>query len=287
MNTAVARPMRDPVVLMVAPNGARRVRGDHPRLPLTEQEIVDEVAQAHEAGAQAAHVHVRDDEGQHVLDAARYRSLTEALRPRCGDKLIVQITTEAAGRYSPTEQHAVVEAVEPSAVSIALGELFSDPAENKRNGDFLHWVRESGIAVQWILYAPEDVTRLGTLIQQGFVPRGSAMLFVLGRYSVDHNSRPDDLWPFLAARSAHSAIRTAPYSVCAFGRGETACLTAGLLHGGNARVGFENSLWHPDGSVAESNAERVAYLVTIIKQLGWTLATADEARENLGLRQAA
>ena len=279
--------MRPPVTIMVAPTGTRRTRNDHPNLPITEQEIVAAIADAHAAGAQAAHVHVRDRNGRHVLDAERCRSLTRALRARCGEDLIVQITTEAVGRYCADEQRALIQAVHPQAASIALGELFADPAEMTRNRDFLRWMQDAGIAVQWILYSAEEITRLSALIQDGIVPRGSPMLFVLGRYADNPDSRPDDLWPFLAIRSAHSAIRNAPFSLCAFGPGETACLTAGLLHGGNARIGFENSLWHPDGTVATSNAERVAYLVGITHRLGWHLASAAQARESLGVRPPA
>ncbi len=51
--------------------------------------------------------------------------------------------------------------------------------------------------------------------------------------------------------------------VCAFGHGETAALAAALKAGGKARVGFENSLWNADGSLARDNAERVAAIAAL------------------------
>ena len=59
---------------------------------------------------------------------------------------------------------------------------------------------------------------------------------------------PRDLDGFLEA--AEDLPVAADWMVCAFGRGETAALAAALAAGGKARVGFENSLWHTDGSLA-------------------------------------
>jgi 3-keto-5-aminohexanoate cleavage enzyme len=148
---------RDPYVLMVAPNGARRTKADHPALPMLQDEIVDAVAEAHAAGAHAAHVHVRDEAGQHVLDADRCLRLSDALRSRCGDDLIIQITSEAVGRYTPADQRELVRAVRPEAVSIAFRELFAASDEDGTNREFVHWAAENRVAIQWILYDPSDV----------------------------------------------------------------------------------------------------------------------------------
>ncbi|MEZ5447964.1 MAG: 3-keto-5-aminohexanoate cleavage protein [Thiolinea sp.] len=82
---------------------------------------------------------------------------------------------------------------------------------------------------------------------------------MLGRYRTGSESQPDDLQPFLQALAAAAdAGDTVDWAVCAFGVGETACLLAAARQGGWLRLGFENSLWHEDGSVARDNAERVA-----------------------------
>lgn len=276
---------RSTYLLMVAPNGARRTRADHPALPVTEDEIVDAVAAAHTAGAQAAHVHVRDAAGAHVLDAARYRALIGALAARCPD-LLVQVTTEAAGRYSPAQQRALVEALRPQAVSIALQELFADPAEDETNAAFLREAMREGVAIQWILYAPEQIDQLAQHVEAGRIPPPPAMLFVLGRYARDQESRPTDLIPFLATRERCSALQNVPWSVCAFGRGETACLAAALALGGDVRIGFENSLWHADGSLASDNADRVRAMTGLVRALGLTPATPAQARARLGAGDA-
>ena len=46
--------------IMLAPNGARRSKHDHPRLPITVEETVAAARDAFAAGAGALHAHVRD-----------------------------------------------------------------------------------------------------------------------------------------------------------------------------------------------------------------------------------
>jgi uncharacterized protein (DUF849 family) len=89
------------------------------------------------------------------------------------------------------------------------------------------------------------------------------LLFVLGRYAAGEDSRPRDLDPYLSER--RGTIGGAGWMVCAFGRNETACLRAALDLGGKARIGFENNLFNSDGSLAHSNAERVADLVRTLE----------------------
>ncbi|MEM8916119.1 MAG: 3-keto-5-aminohexanoate cleavage protein, partial [Pseudomonadota bacterium] len=114
--------------LMVAPNGARRTKADHPALPVTIPEIVATAKACFEAGADGLHAHVRDGDQRHVLDAGLYRELLSELSAQVPD-LAVQITTEAVGQYSPPEQRAVVREVMPKAVSVALSEMLSDGDE--------------------------------------------------------------------------------------------------------------------------------------------------------------
>ena len=117
-----------PLILANAPNGATRTKADHPALPMSAAELARTAAEIAEAGAALIYVHVRDGEGRHLLDADAYRAATQAIRAEVGDRLVVQITSEAAGRYVAPEQMAVVRAVRPEAVSLALREIVADAA---------------------------------------------------------------------------------------------------------------------------------------------------------------
>lgn len=263
------------VVIAVAPNGGRRTEVDHPGIPLTTSELARTAAECLDAGAAMIHVHVRRPDGRHLLDANAYRQVIDAIRAEVGDRLVIQITTEALGLYVPSEQIAVLKAVRPEAVSLALRELAPDETAEPAFAEALAWMKRENVSPQVILYDPAEALRLAAMISRGLVPWPDIpVLYVLGRYTVSQTSRPADLLPFLAP----GAPRFSHWSVCAFGRHEAACVTAAALLGGHIRVGFENNLYLPDGALASGNADLVEAVTTAIRKLGYVPCDAAGAR---------
>jgi len=256
------------VLIMAAVNGARRTKADHPALPMTGPEIAEDVAACAQAGAAMAHVHVRDGEGRHVLDAALYQQAFALIAARAGQDVTVQATTEAAGRYQPDAQIALIKALQPAAVSMALSEVLPDPTDDAARARFRElclWMRAHAVWPQFILYRPEEVETLLRLRADGDIPFAKPfLLFVLGRYADGQMAAPDDLPPFLDALGSVKAA----WMICAFGRHEHACAQAAIAAGGHVRVGFENNLWRPDGGVAASNAELVGLAAAAARESG-------------------
>lgn len=241
--------------LMVAPNGARRGKADHPALPMTLPEIVETARACATAGADGLHLHLRDADGRHLLDAGAYREALTELRAALPG-LAVQVTTEAAGLYAPPHQRAVALDAGADLVSVALREMAAPPHDATAPA-FYAACADQGIAVQHILYDAGDFDLLNRLVPADLaVPPALQLIFVLGRYSAGQDSDPRDLNPFLARLAGRAP--SADWAVCAFGRGETACLRAAHAAGGKLRVGFENNLLNSDGTQSRDNADRVA-----------------------------
>ncbi len=263
-----------PLILAVAPNGARKTPADHPALPIAPDDIARTAAACREAGACMIHLHVRDRDGRHSLDVDAYRAAIDAIRHTAGKDLVVQVTTEAVGIYHREEQMAMVRALKPEAVSLAVREIVPDAEAELDAAGFLAWLHSEAILPQYILYSDDDLRRFDDLIARGVVPgERQVVLFVLGRYTKDQISEPTDVLPFLAANT-----RDHIWALCAFGRRETACAIAAATLGGHARVGFENNLHLPDGSLAPDNAALVAAVARGAAALGRPLADADRAR---------
>jgi len=272
----------DAAVLCVAPNGARRTQADHPALPMRPAEIAREAAACAEAGANVIHLHVRDDSGRHSLDAHRYRDAVAAVKQRLGDRLLIQVTTEAVGLYTPQQQMALVRELRPEAASVALRELVPDDAALPDAARFFEWALREGVALQFIVYGADEARRLVSLARQGAVPQDAPnALFVLGRYSAGQRSTPTDLLSFLDGWPLEW-----PWSVCAFGATEAQCMAAAIGLGGHARVGFENNLHRADGSLASGNADLVGNVRELVARAGRPLATVAQARALYGASQA-
>lgn len=252
-------------LIMVAPNGARLTRADHPAVPVTIDEVVACALACRDAGAGGIHAHVRDDQQRHVLDAGLYAELLSELAQKAPE-FYVQITSEAVGTYTPQQQRRLIEVLKPAAVSVALREITAEQdAATVRQ--FFGACAEAGICVQHILYDTADVAHLSRLVAAGDVPRaGLTALIVVGRYTVGQVSSPRDVTDLSATLLA--VLPDVDWAACAFGAQETACLSEAMRQGGKARIGFENNRLNADGSTAANNAERVAELVTQARHLG-------------------
>jgi 3-keto-5-aminohexanoate cleavage enzyme len=260
--------------LMVAPNGAYKTRRDHAGLPISAAELAETAKACLDAGAALIHLHVRDGAGRHLLDAEAYRAATEAVRRAVGRDLVIQITSEAAGRYAAAEQMAVVRETRPEAVSVGLREVMPDQAAEPAAAAFFAWLAEARIMTQVILYSAGDLLRYQALKRRGLIPgKGHFLLFVLGRYASDQQSEPADILPFLSIDDGE-----APWAVCAFGAKEAACVLMAAALGGHGRVGFENNLFLPDGRIAPDNAALVRNAAAGAVIVGRPLASADDLR---------
>ncbi len=190
---------RGRVVLAVAPNGGRKTRADHPALPLSADELARTAAECLERGASMIHLHVRDAEGRPCLDPEAYRAAISRICEAVGDRLVLQITSELLGRYSPAEQRDAVLRTNPEAVSLALRELAPEAADEKDFGEFLAKLRQMRVWPQIILYTPAEAQRLGAMQKQGLIPFDKlSVLYVLGRFALTRTAIPRDLLPFLA-----------------------------------------------------------------------------------------
>ena len=74
------------------------------------------------------------------------------------------------------------------------------------------------------------------------------------------------------------------WSVLGAGGAQMGLAATAVQLGGNVRVGLEDSLLISRGQLAESNAQQVAKIRRLIEELGYEVATPDEAREILNLK---
>jgi uncharacterized protein (DUF849 family) len=75
------------------------------------------------------------------------------------------------------------------------------------------------------------------------------------------------------------------WSILGAGRGNPLA-TIGAALGSHVRVGLEDSLWIGPGQLAESGAQQVSRIRTVLEALSLDIATPDAARELLQLKGA-
>jgi len=226
---------KDKVIVMSAPNGARRGHGDHPALPVTADESARNAIALRDAGVSILHLHVRDDDGKHSLDVMRYRQAIAAIEKSVGDELLIQVTTEAVGRYTRDQQIAVVRELKPDAVSVALREICPAGSDEQIAAEFFAWMQSENIWPQYILYSVDDVVRFDGMRRRGvFAEESPFVMFVLGEYANAVAGTVEDLDALLAATDPAAY----PWAVCCFGWHENEVMLAATAQGGHVRLGL-------------------------------------------------
>jgi 3-keto-5-aminohexanoate cleavage enzyme len=269
---------RDRLMVMCAPNGARKSKADHPSLPIRPNELADEAERLVAVGVSVLHLHVRDENGEHSLEIARYREAIAAIRARVGHSLVIQVTTESVGRYSRHQQMDLVLALKPEAVSLALGELCPGVAEEEEAGRFFCALPDQGTWPQFIVYTPDQLVRLDRLRQRRLLgSERPSCLLVLGSYVDAREGSLEELERFLDVLDP----RHFSWSACCFGRTEQAVLKHVAQRGGHVRLGFENNHELPDSAVATDNSDLVQAFLSAMGATARALSTAEDVRHNL------
>jgi uncharacterized protein (DUF849 family) len=243
--------------IMAAPNGAHRSKETHPNLPISLDEILWETQACAAAGAHALHLHIRDDAGQHTLDAGRYReTLREIERALPG--FPVQVTTESAGIFDVQAQLACLRALKPKAASISVREIARDVTLARM---VYEQCADAGTHVQHILYNLDDWHQFRAWQNDGTIhPGQDDVILVLGKYAPPRNATQCDLTVF----SSVFDQACGRVMVCAFGPAEHQVLCAAAAMGADLRIGFENNIHGEGGTLAANNATQIARLVAAL-----------------------
>ncbi len=140
---------------------------------------------------------------------------------------------------------------------------------------------ERGIKPEWEVFGPEhilqDVTRL---IAKGYDKPPYYINMVLGGENGFQGAMPytHDILAMMVKMLPPQSI----WCLSAIGPAQLPATTQALLLGGHVRVGLEDNHYYSRGVLA-TNEMLVERQVRIIRELGYEVATAGEAREMIGL----
>lgn len=300
--------MKEKVVITAAISGSIHTPSMSKYLPISPQEIADEAVRSYEAGAAACHIHVRNPEtGQPISDINLFKEAITRIKNKCN---MVICITSGGGLGMTAEQRLVpVATFKPELASFNAGSVnfalfhaldrykefkfeweekylkmtedFIFPNTFKSMKDFARIFTENGTKPEFEVYDSGMINNIAFMIEKGQVKKPVYIQFVMGVLGGITPS-PENL--LFLVDYAKKLIGDFEFSVCVAGRAQFSICTQSLLLGGNCRVGLEDNLYLEKGKMAKSNAEQVAKIIRIARELGIEPASADEARKILGLK---
>ena len=300
--------MKEKTVITAAISGAIHTPSMTPYLPITPQEIADDAVRAYEAGAAVCHVHVRDPEtGRPSSDLDLFRETITRIKSKCN--MIICITSGGALGATPEQRLMPVSTFKPELGSFNAGSVnfalfhaldrynefkfdwekqyltmtedFIFPNTFKSMKGFARIFNEVNTKPEFEIYDAGMINNVAFMIKKGYVEKPVYIQFVMG---VLGGITPSSENLLFLVDYTKKLIGDFEFSVCVAGRAQFPLCTQSLLVGGNVRVGLEDNLYLEKGVMAKSNAEQVAKIVRIAKELGIEPAAPDEARKILGLK---
>ena len=279
-----------------------------PYLPITPEQIVDEILAVHEAGGTVCHVHVRDPEtGQPVTNLDTFQEIASTVRRKCD--IILCLTTGGGLGMSAEERVQTVTTFSPELASFNAGSVnfalfpamekwkdwkyewepkylgmtedfvFTNTFKTLR--EFCQFFSEHNTKPELEVYDSGMINNIAHLIQRGYLQKPVYIQFVLGVLGGITPSLENLMFLFDYTKRL---IGDFEFSVAVAGRAQFPICTQSLLLGGHVRVGLEDNLYLEKGRMAKSNAEQVAKIIRIARELGIEPATPDEGRQILGLK---
>ena len=83
----------DKLIINVALTGMVPTKADNPHLPVTPDEIADEVVRCYNAGGSIFHIHARDEDETPTYQREVFHDIMRSIRQKCKDDLILCVTT--------------------------------------------------------------------------------------------------------------------------------------------------------------------------------------------------
>ncbi len=146
---------------------------------------------------------------------------------------------------------------------------------------FLETMNDTGTRPELEIYDAGMVNNTAFLLNAGVLKRPIYVQFVLGILGGLPATVENLVFLYNQARTLLGEFE---WSVAAAGRFQFPIGVAALAMGGNVRVGLEDNVYLGKGTLATSNAEQVAKMARIIRELSLEPAWPDEAREILQLK---
>jgi uncharacterized protein (DUF849 family) len=297
------------VIITSAVTGAIHTPSMSKYLPASPSEIAEAALGAAEAGAAIVHLHARDPhDGRPSQDPEHFVPILDQLKRNTD--AVINLTTGGSPHMTVAERMRPAMEFQPEVASLNMGSMnFGLFPMLDRFKEFEYEWERQGLEKSRDLVFKNTYADIETILEFG---RSNGTRFEFECYDTSHlynlahfegrgltdgplfvqtvfgilggiGPHPEDLMHM--RRTADRLLENGyQWSVLGAGRNQMPLASIGAAMGSHVRVGLEDSLWIGPGQLAESNAQQVTRVRTILEALNLEIASPDEARQILQLK---
>lgn len=277
-------PSKNGLIINLAPTGCVVGKDQTPFLPVTHNEIVEDVAKCLELGIQMVHLHARDYEGNHTADPERYGRLIESIRDLPGGKELI-ICVSTSGRHDPTYHNRarVLDldgSMKPDMASLTLSSMNFMKGASINEPDTVRRLAvrmlENSIKPELEIFDLGMANMADVLVKEGLIQEPVYANVLLGNIASAQTS-------LLHVSSILASLPTNwIVSLAGLGRSQLTANMLGIVSTNGVRVGLEDNLWLDDARERlTTNADLVARVCRLSEESGRALQPRAAVRQQL------
>lgn len=278
------------LIITAALTGVGTFKSMNPNVPITTEEISNDVVNVVKAGASIVHIHVRDEEGFGTMRTDKFVEVFDAIQTalkRNGLDAIINLTTSGSkgGATAPEELRlGHLKKIKPEMCSFDAGTMnWGCDLVFENTPAFLEklcgTILENDIKPEIEIFDGGMVQNAIYYIDKGLLKAPCHFQFVLGVLGGLEGTTKN--LQFLVDRLPAGST----WSVTGIGKDHIPMMLAGLSLGCDGiRVGLEDNIYYARG-VKTTNTALVERAVALGKLSGREIATASDAREILGIKK--
>lgn len=278
--------MTTPCIICVAITGSVPRKADNPAVPVTISEQVESTHAAFEAGASICHAHVRNADETPTSDPDKFAALMEGVQKHCPG-MIVQLST--GGRSGAGQERGGMLPLRPDMASLSVGSNNFPTRVYENPPDLVKWLASEMVAhdikPEIEAFDLSHIFHAKLMADRGELAGTPYVQFVMGV----KNAMPADkqVFDFYVQTVERLFGPDAPWCAAGVGPNQIVVNEWAAAAGGHLRTGLEDNVRLDKSTLAPSNAALVTRAAEICEKYDRPVATWQQARRILGLREVA
>ncbi|MFZ1613472.1 MAG: 3-keto-5-aminohexanoate cleavage protein [Holophaga sp.] len=275
-----------PLILNFTPTGMLPTKDQTPHIPVTPEEIAQDVDACTALGASMVHLHARDLQGVPTYRKEIYADIIGRIRSRHPD--LVLIASTSGRTYSEFSQRSEVLELEgdlrPDMGSLTLSSINFNKVASINSPDMIcrlaERMQERGIKPELEVFDLGMVNYAHYLIRKGLITPPYYFNIILGNIAAAQ------------AKLLHLGLIVAElpqdsvWSIGAVGDSQLRMNAVGVVCADGVRVGLEDNIYlDEERTTLATNAQLVGRVRRIAEGMGRPLASAAEVRSRLNLQR--
>jgi uncharacterized protein (DUF849 family) len=276
--------MTTPCIICVAITGSLPTKANNPAVPISVSEQIESTQEAFEAGATIVHAHVRNDDETPSSDPEKFAALKEGIEKHCPG-MIVQFST--GGRSGAGQTRGGMLPLRPDMASLSVGSNNFPTRVYENPPDLVDWLANEmltyDVKPEVEAFDLSHILKAKDMADKGQLAGTPYVQFVMGVKNAMPVDR--DVFDYYIHTVQRLFGEDTPWCAAGIGANQLKLNEWAIAAGGHARTGLEDNVRLDRDKLAPSNAALVRRAAEICEKNERPVATWQQARNLLGLRQ--